>query len=158
MSDESISVGKRKTHTHTQTKQTLSIELRWICFLLVEYIKEIHSCPNASKKWLLSKSLSIHLIVSSKWAVIRASPLLTLVLMRLCSLLLVTADCILIRIPWSGMAGPPDKGKESKRKCKEVESAGGPLLATGLYRKALANFVLELSFVLTSNPSPSPVD
>lgn len=56
------------------------------------------------------------------------------------------------------MAGPADKGKESKRKCKEVRSAGGPLLGTRLHRKALANFVLELSFVLTSNPSPSLVD
>lgn len=51
------------------------------------------------------------------------------------------------------MAGPADQGKESKRKCK-VGSAGGLLLGTGLHRKALANFVLELSFVLTSNPSP----
>jgi len=105
----------------------------------------------------LFKGLSIHLIVSSKWAVIRASPLLTLVLMRLCSLLLVTAHCILIRIPLPGMAGPTDKGKERKRKCKEAGPAGGPLLGTGLYRKALSNFVLELSFVLTSNPSPSLV-
>lgn len=62
-----------------------------------------------------------------------------------------------MRIPWPGRAGPEDRGKESKRKCKEVGSAGGPLLGIGLHRKAMANFALELSFVLTSNPSPSLV-
>lgn len=108
------------------------LSLRTIQFLLKEYIKGNHSWPNARKKLTsLLKSLSIHLIVPCKQGVIRASPLLTLVLMRLCSLLLVTVHCILIRIPWPGTTGPIDKGKESKRKCKEVGSAGVPFLALG---------------------------